>query len=648
MERETAKSDSVEDSLKGMSRAAKLFIRVDKEGFLIDSLAISDVVNFDCIESIVTSAKRIISLFVNVKPDEVDISGLFYYKKRARSLRMNPVPLATTTDGFRAIAEHPSGEIPLGIEWERKNGNTTSTVTKQNAQNVNNVVKRSRSVSPASKETDVAEKKRKLDVPVKYKTYMPATGGVEISSAEFTSTPSEADTKTKHFSSQVQEEMVLSPKEKTKATNEGSVLLLDHKKIQQLKLSDTGFNEQSMKRHPRQVKSNYQWTEDVTCEVILTYDGVSERKKLKPGISSVVQSLLKGNYNVLRSDLHQSLSIVDTRQSNQDMLNSLGYREDDNKTITYLHDAKSEIYKVLSMLSMSKARFKDLLDWMKTLKLEEGHQGKYYLSERNVIGGGLKVMYDTDEQSAARLISLQRARAKAKEKTKLLYPVTPLQSSVNVGKPGERQFMIMVPATSTAAASVTTATSSDNTMIGEPAVAGYPTVAAVQPLVQVVQTENAQPHPAWSKEILNKPSEPRTSYVSLLNSTSVQTVTSASSVQAKTKTVRSTLRSPNILRNKSHKQVQKLVPPTGDPVPMQLYRSYKTGKDLENPHKGNSEIVNQDDFDPKLPVIIKKEPVDHDNNDEGPDDSSDDKSLGSEDYNFGVVIKTEPMDDYGT
>lgn len=121
MEAENCDSESVRDSLTGMSRAAKLFIRVDKEGFLVDSLAISDVVNFDCIESIVTSAKRIISLFTDVTADEVDITGLFYYKKRARSLRMNPVPLVTTTDGFRAIAEHPSGEIPLGIEWEKRN-----------------------------------------------------------------------------------------------------------------------------------------------------------------------------------------------------------------------------------------------------------------------------------------------------------------------------------------------------------------------------------------------------------------------------------------------------------------------------------------------------------------------------------------------
>jgi hypothetical protein len=119
--------ESSPGSLTGMSRAAKLFIKIDKDGYLVDSLAISDVVNFDCIESIVTSAKRVVSLFFDVTPRDVDITGLFYYKKRARSLRMNPVPLLTTTDGFRAVAEHPSGEIPLGIEWQKKTSKSASS-----------------------------------------------------------------------------------------------------------------------------------------------------------------------------------------------------------------------------------------------------------------------------------------------------------------------------------------------------------------------------------------------------------------------------------------------------------------------------------------------------------------------------------------
>lgn len=127
MEVANNKEETSPVSLTGMARPTKLFIKIDKDGYLIDSLAISDVVNFDCIESIVTSAKRIISLFTDITPAEVDISGLFYYKKRARSLRMNPVPLITTTDGFRAVAEHPSGEIPLGIEWEKKSSRSASS-----------------------------------------------------------------------------------------------------------------------------------------------------------------------------------------------------------------------------------------------------------------------------------------------------------------------------------------------------------------------------------------------------------------------------------------------------------------------------------------------------------------------------------------
>ena len=40
-----------------------------------------------------------------------------------------------------------------------------------------------------------------------------------------------------------------------------------------------------------------------------------------------------------------------------------------------IKDAKSEIFRTLSMLSVSKTRFKSLLKWMKTLKLEEGKKG---------------------------------------------------------------------------------------------------------------------------------------------------------------------------------------------------------------------------------------------------------------------------------
>lgn len=128
MEHEHRNNDNIPGQLTGMSRPSKLFVRVDNEGFLMDSLAISDVVNFDCIESIMTSAKRIVSLFTDVAADNVCIDALFYYKRRARSTRMNPVRLLTTTDGFRAVAEHPSGEIPLGVDWSKNDTRKMKTM----------------------------------------------------------------------------------------------------------------------------------------------------------------------------------------------------------------------------------------------------------------------------------------------------------------------------------------------------------------------------------------------------------------------------------------------------------------------------------------------------------------------------------------
>ena len=100
-----------------MKRPTKLFIKVDREGLLTDTIAISDVVNFDCYESIVSSACRIIASFQSSKPENIEVESLFYYKKRARSTRMNPVLISSTTDAFKAVAEHPVGEVPLGVRW---------------------------------------------------------------------------------------------------------------------------------------------------------------------------------------------------------------------------------------------------------------------------------------------------------------------------------------------------------------------------------------------------------------------------------------------------------------------------------------------------------------------------------------------------
>lgn len=102
-----------------MARPCKIFIAIDDEGLLLEAISISDVANFECYESIMKSARRIVAMFNLLDEEEVQIDSMFYYKRRARSNRMNPVPLLTTTDGFRAVSEHPTGEVPIGVHWSK-------------------------------------------------------------------------------------------------------------------------------------------------------------------------------------------------------------------------------------------------------------------------------------------------------------------------------------------------------------------------------------------------------------------------------------------------------------------------------------------------------------------------------------------------
>lgn len=279
--------------------------------------------------------------------------------------------------------------------------------------------------------------------------------------------------------------------------------------------------------------------------------------------------------------------------------------------------------------------------------------GKYYLSERSIIGGGLRVMYDSDEHMAAKLNSIHQARSKAKEKTKLLYPVTQLQTAINVEKSGEKQFMIMVPSSTSATVPVTGAKPAASSTSGEPASALFSTLA--QPIVPltVIGNQTALPHPAWSKEVLSKPAESKSPLVSLLHTSSKTT-----SSQTPPQLSKPSSRHPNILRNKNHSNSNKNVPSTKDPVPMHLYRSYKTGIETEDASIKQIESAERDYFDSKIPVTIKQEPVEchgdtkedsHSSNDPS-NDNGDDKDSFHEsiDLNMGIVIKSEPFDDYGT
>lgn len=281
-----------------------------------------------------------------------------------------------------------------------------------------------------------------------------------------------------------------------------------------------------------------------------------------------------------------------------------------------------------------------------------------------MIGGGLRVMYDTDEQAAAKLNSLHRARTKSKEATKVLYPVTPLTSSLN--KP-DRPFVIMLPNTHAPSATANTPQTSVVTQApaGDSRFGVYATMQAGQSLVPLTMMHNPnQVHPTLSKELL--PSEgklPSLTHIASKSTDSSLTLKPtkelpkpSARVQAESPKI---TRVPNILRNKSQFHSQKLVPPSGDPVPMQLYRSYPSGSDPENMHIAEYNTDANKDSDSAAQFIIKQEPVDgdtesykdnRDERDEYYDILKSDAQMPVDndngDLNLEVVIKTEPVYDY--
>lgn len=275
-------------------------------------------------------------------------------------------------------------------------------------------------------------------------------------------------------------------------------------------------------------------------------------------------------------------------------------------------------------------------------------------------------MYDTDEQVAAKLNSLQKKiRGKTKEKTKVLYPITPLQTALNPPKQGN--FMIMVPSSNTAGG-VTPVNQTGTTLSSKPAdtqIGMLPLIQAGQSLVPMVTSvhNTNQPHPAWSKEALVKSTEAKSSLVSLLNRAPKSITSATQTGTSTTESPKQTSRQPNILRAKSHKNVP---PPDSEPTPMQLFRSYKAGNEPENADI-NSFASNEDDnAETPLNVIIKQEPMEY-NSDNTEDDTS--KRTHGEppdkfkhvlntdaqmpvdnenDLNMELVIKTEPIDDFIT
>ncbi|WAR08867.1 hypothetical protein MAR_018825 [Mya arenaria] len=222
---------------ESMVRQCKVFLSTDHRGLLFDTVSLSDIANFESYESVLKSVKRIIAMSQKIDARSIDVSGLFYYKRRARSTRMNPVPLVTTTDVFRAIAEHPSGEVPIGVNWTRHD----IVLVPKNNSNKTSEVKEELS------DGEIPAKKRKIEE-------MDASG------------------------------QTIHPSEDTPVTSRPVPV----SKVVPPKPQETIRN---LSRVPEQ--KHYSWPTEASCEVLFSYDGVAERKRITNSpLAAVIQRLV--------------------------------------------------------------------------------------------------------------------------------------------------------------------------------------------------------------------------------------------------------------------------------------------------------------------------------------------------------------------
>ncbi|XP_052809756.1 uncharacterized protein LOC128238177 [Mya arenaria] len=456
---------------ESMVRQCKVFLSTDHRGLLFDTVSLSDIANFESYESVLKSVKRIIAMSQKIDARSIDVSGLFYYKRRARSTRMNPVPLVTTTDVFRAIAEHPSGEVPIGVNWTRHD----IVLVPKNNSNKTSEVKEELS------DGEIPAKKRKIEEMdasgqnVPSFVYNPTTEMLDSGPANPLSVNQEVD-RTPTISP-----TPLMAGSSTTSLRPGSISLilqkltsagqapttqapvpadaLDKAKVKTIHPSeDTPVTSRpvpvskvvppkpqetirNLSRVPEQ--KHYSWPTEASCEVLFSYDGVAERKRITNSpLAAVIQRLVRGDYEDLKLPVATKIGSTSVYDSSFMMNSAKASDGSSNPTyptpIQHVKEAKMEIFKVLSMLCMTRTMFKELLHWMKSLKLEEGYMGKYYISERNVIGSEkLRVMFNsyTDTDPTVRFQNCPSQRATSKYPHQLLYPNILPRPGPGLGEP---------------------------------------------------------------------------------------------------------------------------------------------------------------------------------------------------------------------
>ncbi|KAK3589159.1 hypothetical protein CHS0354_018860 [Potamilus streckersoni] len=348
-----------------MFRQCKLFIRVDNEGLLTDPLAISMGMNFESHESIQNSAAQIISLFEKVDSNSINIDRMFYYKKRARSTRLNPMPIRNTTDGFRAVAEHPAGEVPIGVRWSFIRSQIPIQVTDNDGHGTPVRLK----VPPKRESRENEDASKSSQASSGYPTtLMLNTREDDLTRSYEASTPSPASSSLETTSISTTE------------------VVHDKGEPQNSVLREAHVTESANKG---KAKFTPALPETATVEVVVRCDGIVERTELKKEIQPIADMLARGDYSFLSEEYKHLLRRGVTAHSKIGTLSNnpaFDSVNKDKKKIHYLLEAKDEIYKLLSRVVLSKHKFKKLLSWMKSLHLVSGKNGKYFLSERNLLG----------------------------------------------------------------------------------------------------------------------------------------------------------------------------------------------------------------------------------------------------------------------
>ncbi|KAL5009594.1 hypothetical protein ScPMuIL_011899 [Solemya velum] len=350
----------------GLYRMCRLFLNVSFEGVRIDNVAIVDEINFDCYESIMEGVQSALANLQDraMPPEGVHIEGLWYYKKRARG-RMTAVPLVETTDGFRAIAEHPSGEVYIGVRF-------TQIMT---------------AIPILERRQMLSEHKRKLKRP--RQTNPPVdSGGIskEEKDSKLDDDPvSEAAEKVGNKKSKVEQsdQKQQDPKNQT--------FLNSHEE-------SLGPEEGEEEKKPKFFKGTI-WPLDSTVEITVKSPGVEEKTTLHPDFYSLLYHMIHTDNARIAEELLEHSEIFN-HVSKMSRLTKRGVLKPQNQTpnvkdactdtnslITKdLKCGKEEVFRLMSQMALSKVDFKKLLSWTKSLRLLPGKSGKYFLTERNILG----------------------------------------------------------------------------------------------------------------------------------------------------------------------------------------------------------------------------------------------------------------------